>query len=360
MERIGSVMPITFVEIMENEIITSFILGLSVMYFWMTAFLFIRKGGKLSFIVASLMSLLGIQCFISLLFLHQGAYLNPRYWPVITGIDIVAVPMYALILRELVRPSGVTLKVAMVNVLPFVAVVIAFVITGMPLINWLMILGAGVYGVAYLIWTHVNIKRYNRLLKEQYSYNENINLDWLHKILWIFFALLILWIIDTLAIDIDIDSVYLIASIVMWMIIDYSIYRHEAVMDSLGQENIEPTENSPEEDTRLSDLGIRIERLFREDMVFLNPHLKISDIAAAVASNRTYVSAYFNREASSTFYDYVNALRIEYACRLLKETELSVKIIASKSGYNSPQAFIRVFTKVRGYSPTEYRAAISD
>lgn len=345
---------------MENEIITSFILGLSVMYFWMTAFLFVRKGRKLSFIVASLMSLLGIQCFISLLFLHEGVYLNPRYWPVITGIDIVAVPMYALILRELVRPFSVTLKVAMVNVLPFVAVVIAFVITGMPLINWLMILGAGVYGVAYLIWTHVNIKRYNRLLKEQYSYNENINLDWLHKILWIFFALLILWIIDTLAIDIDIDSVYLIASIVMWMIIDYSIYRHEAVMDSLGQENIEPDENSPEEDTRLSDLGTRIERLFREDMVFLNPHLKISDIATAVASNRTYVSAYFNREASSTFYDYVNALRIEYACRLLKETELSVKIIASKSGYNSPQAFIRVFTKVRGYSPTEYRTSIND
>ncbi|MDO5395640.1 MAG: helix-turn-helix transcriptional regulator [Bacteroidales bacterium] len=344
---------------MENEIIISFILGLSVMYFWMTAFLFIQKGGKLSFIVATLMSLLGIQCFISLFFLHQGTYLTPHYWPVITGIDIIAVPMYAIILRELVRPGSVTLKAATVNVLPFTIVVTAYVITEITLINWVMIFGAGVYGLFYLIWTHININKYNRRLKEQYSYNENINLDWLHKILWIFFALLVLWIIDTLSIDVDMDCVYLIASIVMWMIIDYSLYRHEAVMDSLGHENTDMEDSYPE-DIRLSDLGLRIERLFREEKIFLNPNLKISDIAGAVGSNRTYVSAYFNREASSSFYDYVNGLRIEYACRLLKETELSVKIIASESGYNSPQAFIRVFTKFKGCSPSKYKVRIDN
>ncbi len=205
------------------------------------------------------MSLLGIQCFISLSFLHKGTYLTPHFWPVITGIDIIAVPLYALILREIVKPGSVTLKTA---------------------------------------------------------------------------------------------------AIVMWMIIDFAIYKHKAVMDDLGQENI-GSNNCETEESQLSDLGLRIERLFREDMVFLNPNLKITDVALAVGSNRTYVSAYFNREASTTFYDYINGLRIEYACRLLKKTELSVKIIASKSGYNSPQAFIRVFTKIKGSSPTEYKSFIS-
>lgn len=343
---------------MENEIIVSFILGLSVMYYWMTAFLFIQKGGRLSFIVASLMSLLGIQCFISLSFLHKGTYLTPHFWPVITGIDIIAVPLYALILRELVKPGSVTLKTAAINVIPFVLVVAIYIVLKIAWINWLMIAGSGVYGLAYMIWTHFNIKKYNRRLKEQYSYSENINLDWLHKILWIFVALLVLWIIDTLSIDFDTDCIYLVAAIVMWMIIDYAIYKHKAVMDDLGQENI-GSNNCETEESQLSDLGLRIERLFREDMVFLNPNLKITDVALAVGSNRTYVSAYFNREASTTFYDYINGLRIEYACRLLKETELSVKIIASKSGYNSPQAFIRVFTKIKGSSPTEYKSFIS-
>ena len=45
---------------MENLII-SFILGLSVMFFGMTAWLFFRRDGRLSVIVASLMTLLGLQ-----------------------------------------------------------------------------------------------------------------------------------------------------------------------------------------------------------------------------------------------------------------------------------------------------------
>lgn len=180
-----------------------------------------------------------------------------------------------------------------------------------------MIAGAGIYGVYYLIWTHFNIIRYNRQLKEQYSCTENINLDWLRKILWFFFALLAIWIVDTVCVHANMDCFYLTASMVMWMIIDYFIYRHEAVMESLGGGRPE-TEETPAEVPAMSELGVRIERLFNEDQVFLNPNLKISDVAAAVGSNRTYVSAYFNREASSIFYDYVNGLRVRHACRLLR------------------------------------------
>lgn len=339
---------------MENLIIISFILGLLVMFFWMTAWLFLRKGGRLSVIVASLMMLLGLQSLVSLWLVLEYVYLNPDYWPVITSIDILAVPFYALILRELVRPGSVTLKVATVNIIPFATIAVVYIVTGVKFFNWLMISGAGIYGIAYLIWTHINIKKYNRALKEQFSYTENINLNWLHKILWIFVALLAAWTVDTLAIHANIDCVYLLASMVMWMIIDYSIYRHEAVMDSLCPENTD-TEEAGDDKAPLSELGTRIERLFSEDMIFLNPNLKISDIAVAVGSNRTYVSSFFNHEASATFYDYVNGMRIEYACKLLKQTDRSVKIIAGESGYNSPQAFIRVFTKVKGISPSDYR-----
>ena len=130
---------------------------------------------------------------------------------------------------------------------------------------------------------------------------------------------------------------------------------HETVMESLNAHSPEITESIAEA-TPPSELGARIERLFAEERMFLNPNLKIADVAAAAGSNRTYVSAYFNREASATFYDYVNSLRINYACRLLRETSDSVKMIAEKSGYNSPQTFIRVFSKIMGVSPSDYSA----
>ncbi len=342
---------------MENLII-SFILGLSVMFFGMTSWLFFRKGRRLSVIVASLMALLGIQCLSSVWFIIEEVYLKERYWAVMTSIDIVAVPFYALVLRELVRPGSVTCRAAAANVLPFIVVSLLFLFTGNEPVYWLLIGGASVYGIAYFIWTYVNIGKYNRKLKEQNSFTENINLNWLRMILWFFFVLLSVWIVDTLTIQADMECFYLMSSMVMWMVIDFFIYKHETVMECLNSSKPEVMGGGDDE-AQLSKLGARIERLFSQERIFLNPGLKISDVAAAVGSNRTYVSNYFNREASSTFYDYVNALRIEHACRLLADSDDSVKVIADKSGYNSPQAFIRVFTKIKGISPTDYRQNVN-
>ncbi len=336
---------------MENLII-SFILGLSVMFFGMTSWLFFRKRGRLSIIVASLMLLLGVQCFISMWFILEDVYFDKHYWTILTCIDIVAVPFYALILRELVRPGSVKWRTVIINVVPFIVISALYLATRWMPLYWVTIAGSAVYGVSYFVWTLVNIGIYNQKLKEQYSFTENINLSWLRLILLFFLVLLAIWEVDTISTRSYIECIYLLASMTMWMIIDFFIYKHNAVMESLNT-------SQPECETALeppmSDLGIRIERLFTEDRIFLNPKLKISDVATAVGSNRTYVSNYFNREAASTFYDYVNALRIEYACELLRETQESVKVIAERAGYNSPQAFIRIFSKTKGISPSDYR-----
>ena len=83
----------------------------------------------------------------------------------------------------------------------------------------------------------------------------------------------------------------------------------------------------------------------------------VDDVAREVGSNRTYVSNFFNRDAGATFYDYVNNLRIEHACHLLRSTSLTIADIAQQSGFNSSQAFIRVFVRIKGITPSEHRAA---
>lgn len=81
----------------------------------------------------------------------------------------------------------------------------------------------------------------------------------------------------------------------------------------------------------------------------------MSDIARACNTNRTYVSNYFNQEVGSTFYEYVNRLRIDYACTLLREGGDTLKVVAEQSGFNSQQSFIRTFLKLKGVTPTEFR-----
>lgn len=53
--------------------------------------------------------------------------------------------------------------------------------------------------------------------------------------------------------------------------------------------------------------------------------------------------------------EYVNLVRVEKACELLRTTEGKVEDIAVKTGYHTTETFIRNFKKLTGYSPLQWR-----
>lgn len=53
--------------------------------------------------------------------------------------------------------------------------------------------------------------------------------------------------------------------------------------------------------------------------------------------------------------EYINRKRIEAACRLLSETQLSVQEISEKVGFSDKSHFYRMFSKFMGGTPAEYR-----
>ena len=70
--------------------------------------------------------------------------------------------------------------------------------------------------------------------------------------------------------------------------------------------------------------------------------------------------AHFSREFRATFgetpHRYLQRRRIERACALLRDTELTVTDIAFAVGFASLGTFSRTFTAVIGRSPSTYRA----
>jgi AraC-like DNA-binding protein len=59
----------------------------------------------------------------------------------------------------------------------------------------------------------------------------------------------------------------------------------------------------------------------------------------------------------TSFSDYINGLRVDYAARLLEENpDLSINEVIIKSGFTSTSAFYRNFKKFKGITPTEKRA----
>lgn len=329
-----------------------FIYGLCVMFYAMMAWVFWRKGAdRLSRLVAMLMALIGAQCVKDVWFLADSSYGSEEMWTVMTAIDMVAVPLYAFILMELCRPGMLTAAIVVWHTLPVVALPALYIATGARAFYLAEVAWVAVYGVAVFAWTVVAIRRYNTLLREQFSYEENINLGWLRVILYFFFAILGLWILDCVQIDVSMESLYMLSSLVMWAFLAYFIYRHESV---IGELKAAPCERvAPEEESAMAS---RIAALFEVERVYLNPNLKLADIAAMVGSNRTYVSRFFNSGPRTSFFDYVNSHRVGHAQRLLAASDEKLEAIAEQSGFNSRQSFHRVFSKLTGVTPEKYRA----
>ena len=64
---------------------------------------------------------------------------------------------------------------------------------------------------------------------------------------------------------------------------------------------------------------------------------------------------FFKNRTNKTFFQFLIELRLEHACQLLEETELSIAEISDRSGFNSISNFNRKFKAIKGISPTKFK-----
>ena len=83
--------------------------------------------------------------------------------------------------------------------------------------------------------------------------------------------------------------------------------------------------------------------------------LSLEDIAAAVNLSASHFCYMFKKKTGFSPIEYFNHLKIQKACQYLLFTELRIKEIGDKIGIDDPYYFSRVFTKVMGMSPKEYK-----
>ena len=71
--------------------------------------------------------------------------------------------------------------------------------------------------------------------------------------------------------------------------------------------------------------------------------------------NTSYLSTLFRQVTGMTFKEHLNRIRIEEAARLLSNTDYSVMEIAIACGYKDQSYFTKVFKKLTGLTPKQYR-----
>lgn len=117
----------------------------------------------------------------------------------------------------------------------------------------------------------------------------------------------------------------------------------------------------PEEDSSLTrSLWERILKLMNEQKAYRRKDISVEWLAAALDTNRSYVSKAINSFSGMTFYNYINYLRVNDAISVLssKGDDTPLKSLADDLGYNSLSTFYKAFQKETGCPPSRYREQI--
>lgn len=87
-------------------------------------------------------------------------------------------------------------------------------------------------------------------------------------------------------------------------------------------------------------------------------NISIHDLAARCAINANYASQLFKQETGISYIRYLTDMRIDYAAHLLMHTDETVFSIADQAGYSDYFYFAKVFKKIKGCTPTDYRKSV--
>ena len=84
--------------------------------------------------------------------------------------------------------------------------------------------------------------------------------------------------------------------------------------------------------------------------------IRVTDVVSAVNTNRRSLEKRFRQSLNRSIADEINRLRLERAKRQLIGTKASLKDIAADTGFRNSDHFSKVFSRIEGISPSQFRS----
>lgn len=99
----------------------------------------------------------------------------------------------------------------------------------------------------------------------------------------------------------------------------------------------------------------RIDLVYRYTADEFANKITLDDVAAIAGLSVPAFCNYFKKSTKKTYIDFLNEVRIGYACKLLIDTDSSIVNICYESGYNTLANFNKQFLKIKKETPSKYR-----
>jgi AraC-like DNA-binding protein len=287
-------------------------------------------------------------------------------------------------------------------------------LSGIDMLGWLLggsrplfsvlLLGFQVLAASYALAALFRLSQYRRRLRDRYSAIESRQLAWLSWLSMSFIALLILWFPANLLGGFWIVLLILGRLLTLYFVGWYGLRQTAVLMPhigadassirthiadkadsaAVGKEEIPPirqpsdpllpayeppfAETDPVTTLRYARSGMteavsqligdRLERWITDERGYLDPDIKLFDLADRIGTSPQLLSQYLNDVLGSSFFDWINALRVAEIQKMMRDPGNDARTLldlAFAAGFNSKSTFNTSFKKISGLAPSSWR-----
>jgi len=228
------------------------------------------------------------------------------------------------------------------------------------------------YSFVYCIISLKILQKFQELVKRNYSNLENKNLKWMQ---YLIIGAIFIIAIDVLASIYELSTGNLSYTIAYFTVIPivfligylgyYGLSQSKILVPNFllmeenknGTPKIEKKANSYNEGEMLN-LTLKLERIIDVEKPYLREDLTLKDLAELLQITDKKMSALLNRYLNTSFYDYINGLRVVEVKKRIQDPafeKYTLLAIALECGFNSKASFNRIFKKMTEVSPSEYK-----
>ncbi|WP_143773930.1 AraC family transcriptional regulator [Niastella vici] len=226
--------------------------------------------------------------------------------------------------------------------------------------------------LGYQYFINKTWQAHQRLLQQEMSNTENVNIGWV-KLFSGIFLIINLFFLLSLFIAIHWENSRWLAKATA-VVFSSAVYvlgfrgiLQRDVFDTIqinsGPEPVIPAPQETPVLTKPDQLLIdKLVACMTEKKPYLDPELSLSTLAKELKMSRSQLSQLINDGMGENFYDFINKYRVEEVKRLMADPGMAgynLLGIAFEAGFKSKSTFNLIFKRFTGLTPTEYRKNIS-
>lgn len=241
-----------------------------------------------------------------------------------------------------------------------------------PFIFLIFLIITALSGPVYFIVSFLKFKNINSNILNNFSTTKEVNLDWLKTLVYIFgiiwSALIAIAIIHHVfhyaSMAFCTDGLFLSLSAFIILVGYFGLRQKEIFTRFTNDAHDFVTEqrakyqNMPLSELEISDFIGRINSIMEHEKPFLNPEITLPELASLIHIPSYQLSRVINEKYGCNFFDFINGYRVNEVKNRLNNpafSNLSLLGIAFDCGFNSKSAFNRIFKKMTGVTPSEYK-----